>query len=151
MLWNTHLKLGFLYFYLLKLATLFFLTQGHTQLLVTMNFAIIMHDSYGYAFLNPIFLHNLCILIFFSTEGESRDISIIINLMKKVHILHEKYSELLQNTHRRKLAKYLKYIGFDNLAYSLCPQVDSKENIAWQSCMCMCEIFCAMFSRIKIY
>ncbi|XP_036089514.1 probable ATP-dependent RNA helicase DDX60 isoform X2 [Rousettus aegyptiacus] len=56
-------------------------------------------------------------------EGESRDISIIINLMKKVHILHEKYSELLQNTHRRKLAKYLKYIGFDNLAYSLCPQV----------------------------
>lgn len=65
----------------------------------------------------------------FSTEAEPRDISIIINLMKKVHILHEKYSELLQNTHRQKLAKYLKYIGFDNLAYSLCPQVDTIEKI----------------------
>lgn len=65
----------------------------------------------------------------FSTEAESRDINIIINLMKKIYILHEKYSELLQNTHRQKLAKYLKYIGFDNLAYSLCPQVDSIKNI----------------------
>uniref|UniRef100_A0A9L0SM86 DExD/H-box helicase 60 n=1 Tax=Equus caballus TaxID=9796 RepID=A0A9L0SM86_HORSE len=51
------------------------------------------------------------------------DISIIINLMKRIHIIHEKYSELLQNTHRQKLAKYLRYIGFDNLAHSLYPQV----------------------------
>uniref|UniRef100_A0A9L0SQV0 DExD/H-box helicase 60 n=1 Tax=Equus caballus TaxID=9796 RepID=A0A9L0SQV0_HORSE len=58
------------------------------------------------------------------TEAESRDISIIINLMKRIHIIHEKYSELLQNTHRQKLAKYLRYIGFDNLAHSLYPQVD---------------------------
>uniref|UniRef100_A0A9L0SPN5 Helicase ATP-binding domain-containing protein n=1 Tax=Equus caballus TaxID=9796 RepID=A0A9L0SPN5_HORSE len=57
------------------------------------------------------------------TEAESRDISIIINLMKRIHIIHEKYSELLQNTHRQKLAKYLRYIGFDNLAHSLYPQV----------------------------
>ncbi|XP_023386535.1 probable ATP-dependent RNA helicase DDX60 [Pteropus vampyrus] len=66
-------------------------------------------------------------------EAESRDINIIINLMKKIYILHEKYSELLQNTHRQKLAKYLKYIGFDNLAYSLCPQVqesDTKKDIS---------------------
>uniref|UniRef100_A0A8C4MUC3 DExD/H-box helicase 60 n=1 Tax=Equus asinus TaxID=9793 RepID=A0A8C4MUC3_EQUAS len=56
------------------------------------------------------------------TEAESRDISIIINLMKRIHIIHEKYSELLQNTHRQKLAKYLRYIGFDNLAHSLYPQ-----------------------------
>uniref|UniRef100_A0A671ESY7 DExD/H-box helicase 60 n=1 Tax=Rhinolophus ferrumequinum TaxID=59479 RepID=A0A671ESY7_RHIFE len=57
-------------------------------------------------------------------EAESRDISIIINLMKRIHVIYEKYSELLQNTHRQKLAKYLKYIGFDNLAQSLSPQVD---------------------------
>uniref|UniRef100_A0A671EKB7 DExD/H-box helicase 60 n=1 Tax=Rhinolophus ferrumequinum TaxID=59479 RepID=A0A671EKB7_RHIFE len=55
-------------------------------------------------------------------EAESRDISIIINLMKRIHVIYEKYSELLQNTHRQKLAKYLKYIGFDNLAQSLSPQ-----------------------------
>uniref|UniRef100_A0A671EJ15 DExD/H-box helicase 60 n=1 Tax=Rhinolophus ferrumequinum TaxID=59479 RepID=A0A671EJ15_RHIFE len=56
-------------------------------------------------------------------EAESRDISIIINLMKRIHVIYEKYSELLQNTHRQKLAKYLKYIGFDNLAQSLSPQL----------------------------
>ncbi|XP_066243836.1 probable ATP-dependent RNA helicase DDX60 isoform X2 [Saccopteryx leptura] len=56
-------------------------------------------------------------------EAESRDISIIITLMKRIHTIHEKYSELLQNIHRQKLAKYLKYIGFDNLAHSLNPQV----------------------------
>ncbi|XP_074194396.1 putative ATP-dependent RNA helicase DDX60 isoform X2 [Rhinolophus sinicus] len=56
-------------------------------------------------------------------EAESRDISIIINLMKRIHVIYEKYSELLQKTHRQKLAKYLKYIGFDNLAQSLSPQL----------------------------
>lgn len=49
--------------------------------------------------------------------------------MKRIHVIYEKYSELLQNTHRQKLAKYLKYIGFDNLARSLSPQVDAIENI----------------------
>ncbi|XP_054557102.1 probable ATP-dependent RNA helicase DDX60 [Talpa occidentalis] len=62
-------------------------------------------------------------------EAESKDINIIINLMKRIHIIHEKYSEQLQNTHRQKLAKYLKYIGFGNLAYSLCHQVDATGNI----------------------
>lgn len=49
--------------------------------------------------------------------------------MKRVHIIHEKHSELLKNTDRRKLAKYLKYIGFENLAHSLYPQVGAIENI----------------------
>ena len=44
--------------------------------------------------------------------------------MKRIHIIHEKHSELLENTHRQKIAKYLKYIGFDNLAHLLCPQVE---------------------------
>ncbi|XP_015423966.1 PREDICTED: probable ATP-dependent RNA helicase DDX60 [Myotis davidii] len=56
-------------------------------------------------------------------ETESKDMNIIINLMKRIHIIHEKHSELLKNTDRRKLAKYLKYVGFDNLAHSLYPQV----------------------------
>ncbi|KAF5923476.1 hypothetical protein HPG69_006647, partial [Diceros bicornis minor] len=64
------------------------------------------------------------------TEAESRDISIIINLMKRIHRIHEKYSELLQNTHRRKLARYLRYIGFDNLAHSVCPQVDEMLSVS---------------------
>ncbi|ELK37299.1 Putative ATP-dependent RNA helicase DDX60 [Myotis davidii] len=55
-------------------------------------------------------------------ETESKDMNIIINLMKRIHIIHEKHSELLKNTDRRKLAKYLKYVGFDNLAHSLYPQ-----------------------------
>ncbi|KAG8504604.1 putative ATP-dependent RNA helicase DDX60 [Galemys pyrenaicus] len=57
-------------------------------------------------------------------EAESKDINIIINLMKRIHIVHEKYSEQLQNTHRQNLAECLKDIGFGNLAYSLCPQVN---------------------------
>ncbi|XP_054984026.1 probable ATP-dependent RNA helicase DDX60 [Sorex araneus] len=57
-------------------------------------------------------------------EAESKDISIIINLMKRIHIIHEKYPDQLQNNHRRKIAKYLKYIGFDNLAHTLYPQQD---------------------------
>ncbi|XP_036138163.1 probable ATP-dependent RNA helicase DDX60 [Molossus molossus] len=61
-------------------------------------------------------------------EAESRDISIIISLMKRIHIIHGKYSVLVKNTHRQKLAKCLKYIGFDNLAHSLCPQVDMQES-----------------------
>ncbi|KAG8520068.1 putative ATP-dependent RNA helicase DDX60, partial [Galemys pyrenaicus] len=56
-------------------------------------------------------------------DAESKDLNIIINLMKRIHIIHEKYSEQLQNTHRQKLAKYLRYIGFDNLTNSLCHQV----------------------------
>ncbi|XP_037008816.2 probable ATP-dependent RNA helicase DDX60 isoform X1 [Artibeus jamaicensis] len=61
-------------------------------------------------------------------ETVSRDINIIINLMKRIHIIHEKHSELLQNVHRQKIAKYLKYIGFDNLAHLLCPQVQESSS-----------------------
>ncbi|KAK1343074.1 hypothetical protein QTO34_015846 [Cnephaeus nilssonii] len=56
-------------------------------------------------------------------KPESRDMNIVINLMKRIHIIYQKYSELLKNTDQRKLAKYLKYVGFDNLAHSLYPQV----------------------------
>nr|XP_058158354.1 probable ATP-dependent RNA helicase DDX60 [Dasypus novemcinctus] len=60
-------------------------------------------------------------------DAESKDISIVIQMMKRIHIIHEKYSELLQNVHRQKIAKYLKYIGFNNLADSLCPQESGTE------------------------
>ncbi|XP_055970315.1 probable ATP-dependent RNA helicase DDX60 [Sorex fumeus] len=59
--------------------------------------------------------------------AESKDLSIVINIMKRIHIIHEKYLDQLQNTHRQKIAKYLKYIGFDNLAHSLCPQISGTE------------------------
>ncbi|XP_027622588.1 probable ATP-dependent RNA helicase DDX60 isoform X2 [Tupaia chinensis] len=61
------------------------------------------------------------------SEAEPKDLSIVIQLMKRIHIIHEKYSEFLENTHRQKLAKYLKYIGFDNLAHSLCSQVKKSD------------------------
>ncbi|XP_057576651.1 probable ATP-dependent RNA helicase DDX60 [Hippopotamus amphibius kiboko] len=60
-------------------------------------------------------------------EAESKDISIVTNMMKRIHSICEKYSELLQKTHQQKLAKYLKYIGFDNLAHSLRPQESGTE------------------------
>ncbi|XP_012580245.1 PREDICTED: probable ATP-dependent RNA helicase DDX60 [Condylura cristata] len=56
-------------------------------------------------------------------EAQSKDINIMINLMKRIHIIHEKYSEQLQNAHRQKLFKYLECIGFGKLAYS-CLQVE---------------------------
>lgn len=68
--------------------------------------------------------------------------------MKIIHIIYQKYSELLKNTDQRKLAKYLKYVGFDNLAHSLYPQVGAIENITWHSYMCVCKIFYGMFSEL---
>ncbi|KAM9607634.1 LOW QUALITY PROTEIN: putative ATP-dependent RNA helicase DDX60 [Trichechus inunguis] len=56
------------------------------------------------------------------SEAETKDVSIIIQMMKRIHVIRDKYSELLQNSHRQKLA-YLKYNRFDNLAHSFCPQV----------------------------
>lgn len=55
--------------------------------------------------------------------------------MKRIHIIHEKYSDQLQNTHRKKLAKYLKYIGFDNLAQTIYPQVQNIDSVLLHLCM----------------
>ncbi|XP_067407878.1 probable ATP-dependent RNA helicase DDX60 [Emydura macquarii macquarii] len=62
-------------------------------------------------------------------EGQkSRDLSIAVQVMRRVHILLEKYQELLKKAHVQKLARCLKYLGFENLACSLSSQVTETDN-----------------------
>ncbi|XP_043828234.1 probable ATP-dependent RNA helicase DDX60 [Dromiciops gliroides] len=56
-------------------------------------------------------------------QEKPKDMSIAVQLMKRIHIILEKYPQLIGKTHREKLAKCLKYLGFDNLADPLCSQV----------------------------
>uniref|UniRef100_A0A7M4EVX5 DExD/H-box helicase 60 n=1 Tax=Crocodylus porosus TaxID=8502 RepID=A0A7M4EVX5_CROPO len=57
-------------------------------------------------------------------QGEkSKDLSIAVQVMRRVHELLEKYEDLLQKSHQQMLAKCLNYLGFENLACSLSSQV----------------------------
>ena len=122
------------------------LTQAHKLhphvIPAIMGSSAIVSDSFESVFFEnpPIMSNHLCGFVinilpnlsytcqcFISTDAESKDINIIIYLMKSNHIIHEKYPELLQKIHWQKLARYLKYVGFDNLAHSLCPQVNAIE------------------------
>ncbi|XP_075786303.1 putative ATP-dependent RNA helicase DDX60 isoform X8 [Pelodiscus sinensis] len=59
---------------------------------------------------------------------KSRDLSIAVQVMRRVHVLLDKYQELLKKTHIQKLAKCLKYLGFENLACSLSSQIIENDN-----------------------
>uniref|UniRef100_A0A7M4EVL4 DExD/H-box helicase 60 n=1 Tax=Crocodylus porosus TaxID=8502 RepID=A0A7M4EVL4_CROPO len=64
-------------------------------------------------------------------QGEkSKDLSIAVQVMRRVHELLEKYEDLLQKSHQQMLAKCLNYLGFENLACSLSSQVILKNKIA---------------------
>uniref|UniRef100_A0A5F8GWE2 Helicase ATP-binding domain-containing protein n=1 Tax=Monodelphis domestica TaxID=13616 RepID=A0A5F8GWE2_MONDO len=52
-----------------------------------------------------------------------KDINIAVQLMKRVHMILGKYPQFMKERHRKKLAKCLKYLGFDNLAESLYSEV----------------------------
>nr|XP_019587029.1 PREDICTED: probable ATP-dependent RNA helicase DDX60 [Rhinolophus sinicus] len=55
-------------------------------------------------------------------KGETtKDLSIAVQMMKRIHSLMEKYPELLQEADRQLIARCLKYLGFDELASSLYP------------------------------
>uniref|UniRef100_K7E351 DExD/H-box helicase 60 n=1 Tax=Monodelphis domestica TaxID=13616 RepID=K7E351_MONDO len=58
-----------------------------------------------------------------STEENPKDINIAVQLMKRVHMILGKYPQFMKERHRKKLAKCLKYLGFDNLAESLYSEV----------------------------
>ncbi|XP_051822653.1 probable ATP-dependent RNA helicase DDX60 [Antechinus flavipes] len=58
-----------------------------------------------------------------NVEEKHKDMNIAVQLMKRIHIIHEKYSQLMEKKHWKKLAKCLKYLGFHNLSDSLCSQV----------------------------
>lgn len=43
--------------------------------------------------------------------------------MRRIHILLEKYHDLLEKQHLQKLTRYLRLLGFENLACTLSGQV----------------------------
>ncbi|GAB5570388.1 probable ATP-dependent RNA helicase DDX60 isoform X1 [Prionailurus iriomotensis] len=55
-------------------------------------------------------------------KGEStKDLSIAVQMMKRIHSLMERYPELLQEADQQLIARCLKYLGFDELTSSLYP------------------------------
>uniref|UniRef100_A0A663MB38 DExD/H-box helicase 60 n=1 Tax=Athene cunicularia TaxID=194338 RepID=A0A663MB38_ATHCN len=52
--------------------------------------------------------------------NKSKDLSKAVQVMRRIHILLEKYQDLLEKPHVKKLTKYLRLLGFENLACSLC-------------------------------
>ncbi|NXT01527.1 DDX60 helicase, partial [Jacana jacana] len=54
--------------------------------------------------------------------NESKDLSKAVEVMKRIHILLEKYQDLLEKPHLQKLTRYLRLLGFENLACSLSDQ-----------------------------
>ncbi|XP_038173538.1 probable ATP-dependent RNA helicase DDX60, partial [Arvicola amphibius] len=63
-------------------------------------------------------------------EGETtKDFSIAVDMMKRIHSLLDKHSELLQETDRKLIARCLTCLGFDELANSLYPTQDEADDI----------------------
>ncbi|XP_059100446.1 probable ATP-dependent RNA helicase DDX60 [Peromyscus eremicus] len=63
-------------------------------------------------------------------EGKtSKDLSIAVDMMKRMHSLLDKYSELLQEPDRKLIARCLMYLGFEELANSLYPTQDEADDI----------------------
>lgn len=55
-------------------------------------------------------------------QGETtKDLSIAVQMMKRIHSLMEKYPELLQEADRQLIARCLNYLGFDELGSSVYP------------------------------
>ncbi|XP_042702803.2 probable ATP-dependent RNA helicase DDX60 isoform X1 [Chrysemys picta bellii] len=59
---------------------------------------------------------------------KSRDLSIAVQVMRRIHILLEKHQELLKKPHVQKLSRCLKYLGFENLACSLSSLIIESDN-----------------------
>ncbi|CAH6787321.1 Ddx60 [Phodopus roborovskii] len=63
-------------------------------------------------------------------EGETtKDMNIAIDMMKRIHSLLDKHSELLQEADRKLIARCLIYLGFDELANSLYPTQDASDDM----------------------
>ncbi|XP_041530748.1 probable ATP-dependent RNA helicase DDX60 [Microtus oregoni] len=62
-------------------------------------------------------------------EGETtKDFSIAVDMMKRIHSLLDKHSELLQEADRKLIARCLTCLGFDELASSLYPTQDETDD-----------------------
>ncbi|XP_008592742.1 PREDICTED: probable ATP-dependent RNA helicase DDX60-like, partial [Galeopterus variegatus] len=53
----------------------------------------------------------------------SKDLSIAVQMMKRIHSLLEGYPEILEEEHHQFIAKCIKYLGFHDLANSLDPSL----------------------------
>ncbi|XP_050194285.1 LOW QUALITY PROTEIN: probable ATP-dependent RNA helicase DDX60 [Myiozetetes cayanensis] len=60
--------------------------------------------------------------------NKSKDLNKAVQVMRRIHILLEKYKDLLEEPHLQKLTKYLKLLGFENLACSLSGQTGESSN-----------------------
>ncbi|NWR94333.1 DDX60 helicase, partial [Furnarius figulus] len=60
--------------------------------------------------------------------NESKDLSKAVQVMRRIHILLEKYRDHLEKSHLKELTKYLKLLGCENLAYSLSGQTGESSN-----------------------
>ncbi|NWR26890.1 DDX60 helicase, partial [Tachuris rubrigastra] len=60
--------------------------------------------------------------------NKPKDLSKAVQVMRRIHILLEKYQDLLETPHLQKLTKYLKLLGFENLACSLSGQTGESSN-----------------------
>ncbi|XP_043401268.1 probable ATP-dependent RNA helicase DDX60 [Chelonia mydas] len=63
-----------------------------------------------------------------SQGKKTRDLSIAVQVMRRIHIILEKHQELLKKSHVQKLSRCLKYLGFENLACSLSSQIIESDN-----------------------
>ncbi|NWY59089.1 DDX60 helicase, partial [Chionis minor] len=62
-------------------------------------------------------------------EGnKSEDLSKAVQVMRRIHILLEKYQDLLEKPHLQKLTRYLRLLGFENLACSLSGQTEESSD-----------------------
>ncbi|NXE74304.1 DDX60 helicase, partial [Cochlearius cochlearius] len=60
--------------------------------------------------------------------NKAKDLSKAVQVMRRIHILLEKYQDLLEKTHLQKLTKYLRLLGFKNLACSLSGQTEESKD-----------------------
>ncbi|XP_074085103.1 putative ATP-dependent RNA helicase DDX60 isoform X2 [Macrotis lagotis] len=51
----------------------------------------------------------------------TKDFSIAIHMMKRIHSMMERYEEFLQEPDKKKISRCLRYLGFDNLVKTLDP------------------------------
>ncbi|XP_041530136.1 probable ATP-dependent RNA helicase DDX60 [Microtus oregoni] len=62
-------------------------------------------------------------------DETTKDLSIAVDMMKRIHSLLDKHSELLQEADQKLIARCLMYLGFDELANSLYPTQNTADDI----------------------
>uniref|UniRef100_A0A663DPN7 DExD/H-box helicase 60 n=1 Tax=Aquila chrysaetos chrysaetos TaxID=223781 RepID=A0A663DPN7_AQUCH len=60
--------------------------------------------------------------------NKSKDLRKAVQVMRRIHILLEKYQDLLEKQHLQKLTRYLRLLGFENLACSLSDSTGESNN-----------------------